>query len=94
MRLFTSSIGLLILLMYFPGGLMQIVYSLRDAVLAWADRRLGDRGDAGTGARDRQARCRRAARAPTSTLPERQRPWLAVRDVSVRFGGNQRRRPT
>ena len=33
-RLFTSSIGLLILLMYFPGGLMQIVYSLRDAVLA------------------------------------------------------------
>ena len=43
-RLFTSSIGLLILLMYFPGGLMQIVYSLRDAVLDWADRRLGDRG--------------------------------------------------
>ena len=33
MRLFTSSIGLLILLMYFPGGLMQIVYQLRDAVL-------------------------------------------------------------
>ena len=25
--LFTSSIGLLILLMYFPGGLMQIVYT-------------------------------------------------------------------
>ena len=54
-RLFTSSIGLLILLMYFPGGLMQIVYSLRDAVLAWADRRLGDARRRGAGAGDRQA---------------------------------------
>ena len=43
-RLFTSSIGLLILLMYFPGGLMQIMYKLRDGVLDWADRRLADRG--------------------------------------------------
>ena len=44
-RLFTSSIGLLILLMYFPGGLMQIVYRLRDAVLTWAEPRLVDRVD-------------------------------------------------
>ena len=36
--------GLLILLMYFPGGLMQIVYRLRDAVLDWADRRLAAQG--------------------------------------------------
>src|SRR4029079_8185160 len=34
--LFTSSLGLLILLLYFPGGLMQIVYSARDALFAWA----------------------------------------------------------
>ena len=40
MRLFTSSIGLLVLLMYFPGGFMQIVYRLRDAVLTWAEPRL------------------------------------------------------
>jgi ABC-type branched-subunit amino acid transport system permease subunit/ABC-type branched-subunit amino acid transport system ATPase component len=85
-QLFTSSIGLLVLLMYFPGGLMQIVYSLRDAVLAWADRRLEDREVA----------------APTpaivKTVPTRgtrevtvpaAMPWLAVRDVSVHFGGNR-----
>src|SRR5260221_10926188 len=34
--LFTSSLGLLILLLYFPGGLMQISYSARDALFAWA----------------------------------------------------------
>ncbi|HXY94392.1 MAG TPA: ABC transporter permease, partial [Acidimicrobiia bacterium] len=38
--LFTSSIGLLVLLLYFPGGLMQVVYAARDAVLGWADRRM------------------------------------------------------
>ena len=34
--LLTSSLGLLILLLYFPGGLMQIAYSARDALFAWA----------------------------------------------------------
>ena len=38
--LFTSSIGLLILLLYFPGGLIQITYSARDALLRWAESRL------------------------------------------------------
>jgi ABC-type branched-subunit amino acid transport system ATPase component/ABC-type branched-subunit amino acid transport system permease subunit len=38
--LLTSSVGLLVLLMYFPGGLVQIGYSIRDALLAWLDRRL------------------------------------------------------
>ena len=38
--LLTSSVGLLILLMYFPGGLVQVFYAGRDAMLAWADRRL------------------------------------------------------
>ena len=39
-RLLTSDIGLLVLLMYFPGGLLQIVYRLRDHLLERADRRL------------------------------------------------------
>ena len=55
-RLFTSSIGLLILLMYFPGGLLQIGYKLRDAVLQWADRRLATDGRRRARSRDRQAR--------------------------------------
>ena len=85
-RLFTSSIGLLILLMYFPGGLMQIVYRLRDAVLTWAEPRLADRDTS-----DRVPAI--AKRVPTRaadagvTLPATT-PWLSVRDVSVRFGGN------
>src|SRR3954465_1063806 len=32
--LLTSGIGMLILLLYFPGGLVQILYSLRDIVLS------------------------------------------------------------
>ena len=42
-RLLTSNIGLLVLLMYFPGGLLQIVYSIRDKLLERADRRLARR---------------------------------------------------
>src|SRR5205085_3613538 len=37
--LLTSSIGLLVLLLYFPGGFVQIAYSARDAVLSWAAKR-------------------------------------------------------
>ena len=38
--LLTSSIGLLLVLMYFPGGLAQIGYLVRNAVDEWAVRRL------------------------------------------------------
>ena len=39
--LFTSSVGLLVLLLYFPGGLVQIAYSARSALLGWAEKRMG-----------------------------------------------------
>ena len=38
--LFTSSIGLLVLLLYFPGGLVQIAYSARNSLLNWAEQKL------------------------------------------------------
>src|SRR5207342_470914 len=38
--LFTSSIGLLIILLYIPGGFVQIGYWLRGSVLTWLERRL------------------------------------------------------
>ena len=41
--LLTSSIGLLVVLLYFPRGLNQITYGVRDAILAWAERRMGKR---------------------------------------------------
>ena len=38
--LLTSGAGLLILLLYFPGGLVQVFYSARDALFAWLARRV------------------------------------------------------
>lgn len=38
--LLSSSVGLLLLLMYIPGGLVQIGLKVRDALLIWVDRRL------------------------------------------------------
>ncbi|MEE2630482.1 MAG: branched-chain amino acid ABC transporter permease/ATP-binding protein [Actinomycetota bacterium] len=79
--LFTSSIGLLILLLYFPGGLIQITYSARDSLLRWAESRLPD------------APSKTSTAPPAVVLgggrdrPVYQGPALAVRDVSVTFGG-------
>ncbi len=83
-QLLTSSIGLLILLMYFPGGLMQIAYKLRDAALDWADRRFAGRvvpAPVPAIARRVPTRGERADHSADA--------WLAVHDLSVRFGGNQ-----
>jgi ABC-type lipoprotein export system ATPase subunit len=79
--LFTSSLGLLILLLYFPGGFVQIAYSVRDALLTWAAKRVEPRPT------ERQVETpemlRRPVRAP---LPDGV-PALEVRDLRVRFGG-------
>ncbi len=39
--LFTSSIGLLLILMYIPGGFVQIGHYVRDSLLRWVERRMG-----------------------------------------------------
>jgi len=82
--LLTSSLGLLVLLLYFPGGLVQIGYSARDALLAWAD---------GKSARPSPVKTVTAVpKAPTRTTREplpRDRPVLAASDVMVRFGGRK-----
>jgi ABC-type branched-subunit amino acid transport system ATPase component/ABC-type branched-subunit amino acid transport system permease subunit len=84
-RLLTSSIGLLILLMYFPGGFMQIVYAIRDAVLSWADDR---RADEPVSTAPAIAKRVPVGTTRLSTMPDGT-PWLALDDVSVRFGGNR-----
>jgi ABC-type branched-subunit amino acid transport system ATPase component/ABC-type branched-subunit amino acid transport system permease subunit len=79
--LLSSSIGLLVILLYFPRGLNQISYDVRDAALAWADRRFG---------------AKLAARTPQRTVPvspatvvEKSGALsLTISDLSVRFGGN------
>lgn len=84
-QLFTSNIGLLVLLMYFPGGLLQIVYNVRDGLLSAADKR------------HRPVETTEAVPAVARTVPTRVRtdvapvpdgPALAVRGITVRFGGN------
>jgi ABC-type branched-subunit amino acid transport system ATPase component/ABC-type branched-subunit amino acid transport system permease subunit len=79
--LFTSSLGLLILLLYFPGGLMQIAYSTRDALLGWAASR-------------RPAPSTERTVETPPVLVRAVRPdlvedvaALAVSDIRVRFGG-------
>ena len=61
LALLASSLGLLILLLYFPRGLNQVAYDVRDAILAWADRRFGATPTKPADA----ARPRRGARAGT-----------------------------
>jgi ABC-type branched-subunit amino acid transport system ATPase component/ABC-type branched-subunit amino acid transport system permease subunit len=79
--LLTSSIGLLVLLLYFPGGLMQIGYGVRRALMDWMDGRLGP-----APAKQRQVVPNRRTdqRVP---LPDGV-PALRADNVVVRFGGN------
>jgi ABC-type branched-subunit amino acid transport system ATPase component/ABC-type branched-subunit amino acid transport system permease subunit len=80
--LLSSSIGLLAILLYFPRGLNQISYDVRDAVLAWADRRFGK--DAPV----RQPRPPAVAIRPEPEPQETGATSLAVSDLRVAFGGN------
>ena len=79
--LLTSSLGLLIMLLYFPGGLVQIGYAARDALLGWADKRLGPApAKAGTAP---PAALTATAREPLAD----DQPALAGGQIRVRFGG-------
>ena len=83
--LLTSSIGLLLLLMYFPGGIQQLVYQLRDLLIRLADRTVP--------AEDRKTAPLKVDAVPTRdrkpiNLPEGT-PALSTSNVSVRFGGNK-----
>jgi len=79
--LLTSSLGLLIMLLYFPGGLVQVGYAARDALLAWADKRLGP-------APAKSASAPPAALTATARAPlPGDEPALAAAQVTVKFGG-------
>ena len=83
-RLFTSNIGLLVLLMYFPGGLLQIVYSGRDWLLRRAEARLPEEPPAAPTPAIAKQPPARGERIPL----EPGVPALAAEDIVVRFGGN------
>ena len=79
--LFASSLGLLVLLLYLPGGLVDVPHRLRARLLAAAERRLPPAE--ATASRTTTVGPERAAPAPPSADVV-----LAATDVVVRFGGN------
>lgn len=81
LNLLASSVGLLIILLYFPRGLNQLVYGARDAIVDWVGRRRTE-APAPT-VKPYPDVIRRAA--PLTVFGE---PVLAVSNLSVNFGGN------
>jgi ABC-type branched-subunit amino acid transport system ATPase component/ABC-type branched-subunit amino acid transport system permease subunit len=79
--LLTSSLGLLVLLLYFPGGFVQIAYSARDGLLAWASSK---RAPAPT---ERRVTTPSVLRRPERASPADGVAALEVVDLTVRFGG-------
>jgi ABC-type branched-subunit amino acid transport system ATPase component len=79
--LLSSSLGLLVVLLYFPRGLNQVTYGVRDAILSWADRRIGERKEP-----ERKTYAAVAHRHTEEVVPIGG-PVLAVSDLSVHFGG-------
>jgi ABC-type branched-subunit amino acid transport system ATPase component/ABC-type branched-subunit amino acid transport system permease subunit len=79
--LFTSGAGLLILLLYFPAGLVQILYSVRDLLFGWLGKRLPPAGEAPrvTVTTGKRLTPRRVAAAETEVA-------LQVRALTVKFG--------
>ena len=85
-RLLTSSLGLLILLMYVPGGLLQIMYWIRDSFLSFWQRFAKEPPPA-------PAVPSIAKPVPVRAeghihVPENLNIWLKTENVSVHFGGN------
>ncbi|MEM9041846.1 MAG: branched-chain amino acid ABC transporter permease/ATP-binding protein [Actinomycetota bacterium] len=78
--LMASSVGFLIVLMYFPGGFVQVAHNARDAIIGWAERRLPAQPH-----HDSPTSAPSIVRDHRSSEPA----TLSVRDVSVRFGGLQ-----
>ena len=90
-RLVTSDIGLLVLLMYLPGGLLSVIHWARDAIVARASRPLSSapalppRGKTApvTGPAGRTT-----LETAVGSVSDGEAPALEARGVTVRFGGN------
>jgi ABC-type branched-subunit amino acid transport system ATPase component/ABC-type branched-subunit amino acid transport system permease subunit len=82
-NLLTADIGLLVLLLYFPGGFTQVLYNARDGLLRWVEDRRGLRAGPSSAERPRSIPTRQRTDEPVPT----QGPWLELEDVSVVFGG-------
>jgi ABC-type branched-subunit amino acid transport system ATPase component len=82
--LLTSGVGLLVLIMYLPGGLVQVADAIRGAVVRAVERRLPP-APAGSGAVRLAASPRGVRRGDVEATPAGA-PDLAVRGLGVTFG--------
>ncbi len=80
--LLTSGAGLLILLLYFPGGLVQVVYSARDALFAVLARRLPEPQPAPAST----TAVPTAVTVAAPPIPADVTTVVSTRNVTVRFG--------
>jgi ABC-type branched-subunit amino acid transport system ATPase component/ABC-type branched-subunit amino acid transport system permease subunit len=83
--LFTSSIGLLIILLYIPGGFVQIGYYARDSLLRWVDKRMGPEDTSKVSTAPPAALTRAAPLEPARTNADGS--VLLTDHLTVRFGG-------
>ena len=81
--LLTSGIGLLILLLYLPGGLLEIVHRVRDWLLGVAARRM----PAPVVAEPQSVAVRSLPARPAAPVSDPTVPALVASGVTVRFGG-------
>ena len=79
--LLTSSVGLLVMLLYFPGGFGQIGAAMRDALVVWAERRHPPDHT------KQSVVLPAAVHTTVAALESGPGPALDARGVRVRFGG-------
>ncbi|MEX1007454.1 MAG: branched-chain amino acid ABC transporter permease/ATP-binding protein [Acidimicrobiia bacterium] len=83
--LFTSSIGLLLILLYIPGGFVQIGHYVRDSLLRWVDKRMGPVEQTKTITAPPASLRRAATLEPARCNADGS--VLATHQLSVQFGG-------
>jgi len=83
--LLTSGIGLLVLLLYLPGGLIEVVHRVRDAVLARVARGLPP----GARSPDEPAQVRPLPARPRDPVRQADAPALLASGITVSFGGRR-----
>ena len=86
--LLTSSVGLLVILLYFPGGFAQIGAAIRNSLIALAEKRIGPPPAKHTSGTPQLIRQRSGGVASARAADELVLP-LRTDGLSVRFGGNR-----
>ncbi|HEX7132115.1 MAG TPA: branched-chain amino acid ABC transporter permease/ATP-binding protein, partial [Iamia sp.] len=85
--LFASNVGLLVLLLYVPGGFVEVAQKARTALLAWAEARLGPETTTCQAPRGPSVAALRVRPAPSSVVVQPGDDLLRVDDLRVSFGG-------